>query len=135
MQRRPPCKLSANSADGRLLCHAHKRELCQSIFNVVPQISVCIAQTCASLAQLAEHMLRKHRVVGSITTGGSGIPALTAYIMWTKLDHLWCTTFTCTAFINMRYHSQHHELVAASHLHAMMCRCQSHRGNPVLHTG
>ena len=31
--------------------------------------------TSASLAQLAEHMLRKHRVVGSIPTGDSGTPA------------------------------------------------------------
>ena len=30
---------------------------------------------CASLAQLAEHMLRKHRVVGSIPTGGYAILA------------------------------------------------------------
>ena len=34
----------------------------------------------ASLAQLAEHMLRKHRVVGSIPTGGYVYSSCTVYI-------------------------------------------------------
>ena len=34
----------------------------------------------ASLAQLAEHMLRKHRVVGSIPTGGYVYSSRTVYI-------------------------------------------------------